>query len=174
MSVENPKTTYLKDYRVPDFIIDTVHLYVDIHDSYTMVKAVLHIQRHPDTQNKQASLSLMGEDLELQSVALDGKVLSSDAYEATEKSLIIPAVSDQFVLETCVKIFPDKNTQLMGLYQSRHNLCTQCESEGFRRITYYLDRPDVMARFTTTVTADKATYPFLLSNGNLVEEKNVV
>ena len=173
MSVENPKTVYLKDYQVPDFLIETVHLHFDIHDTHTLVTSVLKIIRNEASQNKQASLKLVGDELQLLSAAIDGKKLDSKDFQATEKLLEVFSVPDTFTLETEVKIFPNKNTQLMGLYQSRTNLCTQCESEGFRRITYYLDRPDVMARFTTTITADKDKYPFMLSNGNLIEEKTL-
>lgn len=171
MSVEHPKTVYLKDYQVPDFLIDTVHLHFEIGDEKTVVTTVLNMQRNPDAKNASAPLVLVGDELTLLSVSLDGRVLIEKEYTADAQTLTINSVPNQFVLETHVAIYPQKNTQLMGLYASRNNLCTQCESEGFRRITYYLDRPDVMARFTTTISADKDKYAYLLSNGNLIEEK---
>lgn len=171
MSSQNPQAVFLRDYQVPNFLIDTVYLHFDIHDDKTVVKAILKMQRHPEAVDQNAALVLVGEDLALESVALDGSLLSEHEYEVSSEHLTVPNVPDNFSLETCVTIYPQKNTQLMGLYQSRNNLCTQCESEGFRRITYFLDRPDVMARFTTTISADKNKFPYMLSNGNLVEEK---
>src|SRR3990167_6010463 len=167
MNPQHLKPTYLKDYTVPDFDIQKTHLYFDIHDDYTIVTSVLHIVR----RKQGAPLVLNGEELLLEKISINAKEVAHDEYELTEKLLTIHSVPNQFTLETCVKIFPQKNTALMGLYQSRSNLCTQCESEGFRHITFYLDRPDVMSIFTTTITADKKKYPYLLSNGNLIEEK---
>ncbi len=162
------ETTYLKNYLPSAFSIQKVDLHFDIVDDYTIVKSILNITKNTETND----LVLMGENLILESVLLNGKLLSKGEYKKTEKELIIfNAPDNQFLLETRVKIFPKKNTQLMGLYQSRTNMCTQCESEGFRRITYYLDRPDVMAYFTVSISADKTKFPILLSNGNLIEKK---
>ncbi|MEQ8232148.1 MAG: aminopeptidase N, partial [Gammaproteobacteria bacterium] len=110
-----------------------------------------------------------GDELELVSVALDGRTLGGDAYEVDADHLTVPDVPERFRLETVVRIAPDRNTQLMGLYRSKDGYFTQCEAEGFRRITFFLDRPDVMSRYTTTIHADKARLPLLLSNGNLVD-----
>lgn len=173
MNSQHAQTTYLKNYTVPDFLIETVHLHFDIHDAHTTVKSLLRLYRNPLSSCKNTPLVLDGEELTLDSIFIDGKELPQNAYQLTESHLTIANVPEKFLLETCVRIFPKKNTALMGLYQSRSNLCTQCEAEGFRRITFYLDRPDVMAYFTTTITADKDKYPFLLSNGNLIEEKNL-
>lgn len=173
MSDHQKNMTYLKDYALPDFLIDRVHLHFDIHDGYTLVKSILECRRHHEALTPTAPLVLDGEDMVLQSVAIDGKKLQENAFTVTNKTLTIADVPDQFHLEIAVKIEPEKNTQLMGLYQSRTNLCTQCESHGFRRITYFLDRPDVMSYFTTTITADKSKYPMLLSNGNLVQEQSL-
>ncbi|HLB56378.1 MAG TPA: aminopeptidase N [Coxiellaceae bacterium] len=173
MSSQNPQTTYLKAYTPPDFLIEKVHLHFDIQDDQTIVKSILNIVRNPKTKHAGAPLILDGEELKLQAIYIDGKALTENQFEKTDTHLTIKNVSDQFALETHVVIFPKKNTSLMGLYQSRNNICTQCEAEGFRRITYFLDRPDVMSYFTTTISADKKKYPFLLSNGNLVEEKNL-
>jgi len=167
------KIHYLKDYRPADFNIDSIHIHVDLHEQNTIVKTVLNIKRNGLAKTPQASLVLDGEDLELRRVSIDGRILSADQYEVDAQHLIIKEVPDEFILETEVFIQPQNNSRLSGLYKSRHNFCTQCESHGFRRITYYLDRPDVMSRFTTTITADKKEYPILLSNGNLIEEKEL-
>lgn len=168
-----PQTIYLKDYRPSDFLIDTVHLNVDLHEDETHVKAVLAMRRNPAVDAVQAPLVLNGEAMALQVVSIDGSVLSATEYKVDDHSLTIDRVPDTFILETVVVIKPQQNTTLSGLYKSRGNFCTQCEAHGFRRITYYLDRPDVMARFTTTITADKTKYPLLLSNGNLIEQKEL-
>ncbi|OGT25253.1 MAG: aminopeptidase N [Gammaproteobacteria bacterium RIFCSPLOWO2_02_FULL_42_14] len=165
------QTTYLKDYTPPDFLIDSVHCHFEIEENDIIVKSLLRVRRNAASKNQKADLVLDGEALILQQVALNGKILPAEKMCVTNKTLTILNVSDTFSLETTVQIFPKKNTTLMGLYQSRNNLCTQCEAEGFRRITYFLDRPDVMSRFTVTISADKDRFPFLLSNGNLVEER---
>src|SRR3990167_10032481 len=166
MKSQNQETTYLKNYSPPGFLIDNVHLHFDVQDEQTIVKSILHMRRNPKTKNLKAALILNGEELTLQALFLDGKALPENAYEITETHLTVENIPDKFILETHVIIHPKKNTTLMGLYQSRTNLCTQCEAEGFRRITYYLDRPDVMSYFTTTISADKNKFPYLLSNGN--------
>ncbi len=165
-----PHAIYLKDYAEPDFYIKKVHLHFDIHDEDTHVKTVLHVERNIKKNSPNEPLILNGEELKLESVFLDGKAID---HQVTKTHLTIPNVPEKFVLETHVVIYPKKNTHLMGLYQSRNNLCTQCEAEGFRHITYFLDRPDVMSYFTTTITADKNKFPTLLSNGNLIEEKDL-
>ncbi|MBS0350479.1 MAG: aminopeptidase N [Proteobacteria bacterium] len=166
-------TLYLKDYLPADFVIDNVHIHVDLHEADTVVKSVLNMRRNNSANNPQAPLVLDGEDLSLRSVYINGHLLSSDRYELTEHHLTISDVPDQFILETEVVLQPQKNTKLSGLYKSRTNFCTQCEAHGFRRITYYLDRPDVMSRFTTTISADQSKYPYLLSNGNLIATKQL-
>ena len=164
------ETTYLKNYLPPDFLIHATHLEFNIFNDYTTVKSVLSMIKN----NEAEYLVLKGENLILESVSINDQKLSENIYKVTDQELIIFNLpTDLFTLETNVKIFPKKNTQLMGLYQSRNNICTQCESEGFRRITYYLDRPDVMSYFTTTITADKTQFPILLSNGNLIEKKDL-
>ena len=173
MSERKPQPVHLKDYRPSDFLIDTVHLYVDLHEEETYVKTILNLRRNPASSRTEASLTLNGEDMVLKSVVIDGHKLSPSDCTVDKFSLTIPAVPNQFALETKVVIKPQKNTQLRGLYKSRGNFCTQCEAEGFRRITYFLDRPDIMAKYTTTITADKTKYPYLLSNGNLIETKTL-
>lgn len=173
MTNASPKTIYLKDYQPADFAVESVHLNLELNEDVTVVTAVLKLFRHPKSQNQTAPLFLNGEAMELQSVAIDQKPLSASDYQVDKKSLTIPNVPNTFTLETVVQIKPQDNTELSGLYKSSTNFCTQCEAHGFRRITYFLDRPDVMTRFTTTITADKDKYPMLLSNGNLIETKNL-
>ena len=171
MSHDTPKTIYLRDYQSPKFYIDQVELHFDLKEECTLVRSLLFMRRNPDAEN--GALRLHGEELELVSLKLDEDVLGADAYVQDDEGLTIFDVPEQFVLESTVRIFPQNNTALEGLYQSGAMFCTQCEAEGFRRITWYLDRPDVMACFTTTIIADKVKYPVLLSNGNPVESKEL-
>ena len=164
-----PKTIYLKDYQVPGYLIKTTDLRFEIYDGETMVSAMLHLYRNPDALVPATELSLHGADLELISIALDGKILTANDYEFGEETITIFNTPEEFKLLTITKIKPETNTSLEGLYRSRTMYCTQCEAEGFRKITYYLDRPDVMSEFTTTIVADKK-YPVLLSNGNLIDQ----
>src|SRR5271169_5482101 len=162
-----PQPVRLADYRPPEFLVDTVDLVFELGDADTRVKARLGIRRNPAGREPEAALHLDGEELELVSVALDGEALGANRYRLpAEGGLVIDDVPDAFTLEVETRIAPDKNTALSGLYMSGGNFCTQCEPEGFRRITYFIDRPDVMARYTTTVVADTARFPVLLSNGN--------
>lgn len=164
-----PKTIYLKDYKVPDYLIDTTDLNVEIHDGHTLVSAMLALRRNPAANSAATSLTLHGADLELISIAIDGKILTEDDYAFGEESITIFNTPETFTLITITKIKPEENTSLEGLYRSRTMYCTQCEAEGFRKITYYLDRPDVMSEFTTRIVADKK-HPVLLSNGNLIDQ----
>jgi aminopeptidase N len=152
------KTIHLKDYAPPAFRVETVELDVDIRGDDALVRAKLALRR-----NAPGPLVLNGDELQLQSVSVDGQ---EPKYTVTPEALTIPEVPDEFILETVSRIVPQKNTKLEGLYATQHGFVTQCEAEGFRRITWFIDRPDVMARYTTTVHADKAKYPVLLSNGN--------
>ena len=172
MNDKEPCTIYLKDYRPPSFLINTVHIHIDLHEEKTNVKTVLNLQRNLKIKTSEP-LILNGEAMALKQIALNKKILLSTEYEVNDSSLTIPNVPDKFILETEVIIKPQENIQLSGLYKSRGNFCTQCEPNGFRRITYFIDRPDVLARYTTTITADKNKYPFLLSNGNLIETKRL-
>jgi aminopeptidase N len=162
-----PQPTRLADYRPPDFVIDTVVLDFDLGEDETRVKSHLTVRRNPAPHDPAAPLRLDGEALELISLALDGVRLASGRYRFDKHgALIIPDAPDAFGLDIETRIEPQNNTALSGLYKSGGDFCTQCEAEGFRRITYFLDRPDVSARYTVTITADKARYPVLLSNGN--------
>ncbi len=167
MKTETPQTIYLKDYTPPAYLVDTVDLDVDIRPGSTTVTATLACRRNPAGAGAQA-LVLDGEELETVSVAIDGRTLAAGEYTVAAETLTIPGVPEQFTLRTVVRIVPEKNTQLSGLYRSADGYFTQCEAQGFRRITWFPDRPDVMATFTVTLHADKAALPVLLANGNPV------
>ncbi|WP_207458334.1 aminopeptidase N [Azospirillum sp. SYSU D00513] len=170
MDKGTPRAIRLQDYRPTAHVIETADLYFDLGEEVTTVRAVLGMRRNPDREDAaSAPLVLDGQRLELVSVALDGRTLDPSDYTVTPDHLTLASVPESFTLETVVRIKPQENTALEGLYKSSGNFCTQCEAEGFRKITYFLDRPDVMARYSTTITADKARYPVLLSNGNLAE-----
>ncbi|MBN8759460.1 MAG: aminopeptidase N [Thiobacillus sp. SCN 64-35] len=167
MRTETPVTLYLKDYTPPAWLIDAVDLHVSILAGHATVRARLTCRRNPAAAA--GPLVLLGEDLVLESLALDGAPLAPEAYVCTDDRLTLAGpLPESFVLDTQVRIQPDQNTQLSGLYKSKDGYFTQCEAEGFRRITYYPDRPDVMAIFACTVEADRAQFPVLLSNGNPV------
>lgn len=169
-TLQRPHTTFLKEYRPPDFTVDSIELQFDLHEGFTQVRSILQCRRNTAAATPHAPLRLNGEQMVLKEVLLDGQALTAAQYQVDEIALTIPSVSEVFCVETLVEIKPHLNKALSGLYQSNVNFCTQCEAEGFRRITYFLDRPDVMTRFTTTLTADKTRYPFLLSNGNCVAQ----
>jgi aminopeptidase N len=162
------RTIHLKDYTPPAFLVERVELDVDIREAGALVAARLEIRRNPAAKDPAAPLALDGEKLDLVSVSLNDELLSQERYQVTPESLVIPGVPDAFTLETVSRIVPQKNTELEGLYATKSGFVTQCEAEGFRRITWFLDRPDVMARYTATVRADPGKYPVLLSNGNRV------
>ena len=160
-----PKETFLADYLVPNYLVDNVALYFDLGRTDTTVRSVLSMRRNPMGEGGDCVLD--GEKLTLKSIKIDGRELQGNEYLRTDKALMISKVPEKFDLEIEVLIHPDKNTALEGLYHSGRLLCTQCEAEGFRRITYYPDRPDVMAVFTVSIEAEKADWPIMLSNGNL-------
>src|SRR5689334_8379879 len=157
MREPQPKTIYLKDYTPPAFRVETIELDVDIREDHALVRAKLSLRR-----NAPGPLVLDGDELELVSI-------SAPKYTVTPEKLTIENPPDAFTLETLTRIVPQKNTKLEGLYATKNGFVTQCEAEGFRRITWFIDRPDVMARYTTTVRADPKRFPVLLSNGNLVD-----
>ena len=162
-----PNPVRLADYQPPAFLIDTVDLTFELGEAETRVKSRLAVRRNPAAADPAAPLELDGDALELVSVALDGERLGSNRYRLTsEGGLVVEDVPDAFALEIETRIDPQDNTALSGLYVSGGNFCTQCEPEGFRRIAYFVDRPDVMARYTVTIVADKGRCPVLLSNGN--------
>ncbi|MCK5189818.1 MAG: aminopeptidase N, partial [Methylococcales bacterium] len=168
----NPQTIYLKDYTVPEYLIETVELNFILDQEKTRVVSKLTLLRNPQSQSKDKTLVLQGEGLELVSVAIDGQALNETQYQQSNTALYIDDVpqTQAFIVAIENTINPEANTALEGLYLSSTMLCTQCEAEGFRKITYFLDRPDVMSRFKTTLVGDKDKYPVLLSNGNKVAE----
>jgi len=167
MSTIMPKTIYLSDYTPSAYRIPTVELRFELGEEFTTVCSRLHILR-AEAAPAGAPLTLDGQHLELMGLAVDGMPLAADRYQVDAERLTLFDPPTEFTLEVVTRTRPQDNAALEGLYQSSGNFCTQCEAEGFRRITYFLDRPDVMAVFTTTLVADQARYPALLSNGNLV------
>ena len=166
--IEADQTVYLKDYQKPSFLVDSIHLDIQVYDEHSKVDAVLEL-----TRQTEGDLVLLGRDLELKSVVLNGQQLSQEQYTLDAEQLVIRNAPNQIKLETSVVIHPESNTQLEGLYQAASDLfVTQNEPEGFRKITFYPDRPDVLSVFTTRVEADKK-YPVLLANGNLIEAGEV-
>ena len=171
------RTTFLKDYRPPIFNIETTDLYFDLYEGYARVTSRLLLQFNSElSQNFVDTLILHGQHLVLEMLSINGIELNSEQYVLDGESLTIPKIeqliergSREFILECQTRIEPQNNTALEGLYKSKKMFCTQCEAEGFRRITYYLDRPDVMSKFTTTIEAELERYPVLLSNGNKVD-----
>ncbi|MBF0271352.1 MAG: aminopeptidase N [Magnetococcales bacterium] len=170
MSDKPKQITRLADYTPPVHLVETVHLEFSLHDHETRVRARLAMRRNPLVTGESATtLRLDGRELELLSLSLDGKPLSADHYTLDPEHLTVPNVPEAFVLESETRIHPEANLSLEGLYRSRGLFCTQCEAEGFRKITFYPDRPDVMARFTVRVEADRESLPVLLSNGNRLQ-----
>jgi aminopeptidase N len=158
----------LQDYAPPAFLIDSVVLDVELFEDLARVRSRLSVSRNPRASAPAAPLVLDAEELEFESAALDGRVLSPGAFALDEAHLTIPKAPARFILETACRIHPRRNTTLMGLYAAESGFFTQCEAEGFRRISYFIDRPDVMAKYTVTIHADRERYPVLLSNGNRV------
>ncbi len=159
---------HLKDYRPPDYRIETTNLEFELDETRTRVRSLMTVVCNHDRCEGIHPLVLNGRGLELKAIKIDRQPLSERDYKIDTGSLTILPVPDRFTLEIETEINPRQNTELSGLYLSSGMFCTQCEAEGFRKITYYLDRPDVMSRFFTTIVADKAKYPVLLSNGNLI------
>ncbi|MFT7410718.1 MAG: aminopeptidase N [Oleispira sp.] len=162
-----PKSIYLKDYQPPHFVIEETHLRFDLFEDYAQVDSRLVMRRNREQHESfEGPLVLVGNHLELLALSVNGSRLSGDDYSLEGEFLTIHKISDSFELEISTRNEPQNNTELEGLYKSGGMFCTQCEAEGFRRITFYLDRPDVMSIFTTEVIAEKSKYPILLSNGN--------
>jgi aminopeptidase N len=165
-----PQTVYLKDYKATAFVIESTNLTFDLYDDKAVVTANLTVARNSLSEDKTKTLTLNGSaGLDLQDLSLNGQSVDSSNFFVGPDSLEVFNVPDEFQLKTIVHILPHLNSTMMGLYRSRTMFCTQCEAEGFRDITYYIDRPDMMSEFTTTVIASKTTYPILLSNGNPIE-----
>lgn len=166
MKSEKNPIIYRKNYQQPNYWVESVNLGFMIEPEFTVVKSRIQFNYNNDSSHQ--SLELNGVDLELLRISINGKKLNPDEYSLSNEILTIHAVPEKFELQVENKIYPSKNTALEGLYQSGNFFLTQCEAEGFRKITYYPDRPDVMAPFDVTLVADKEKYPVLLSNGNLV------
>ncbi|WP_036591779.1 aminopeptidase N [Oceanospirillum maris] len=169
MTQVNNDVIYLKDYLSPAFLVHSVALTFDLEPHQTRVHSLIQFERN-SKREVGLPLVLHGVDLKLISVAVNGTPLSESDYQVTAEQLVITQVPNAFELAVEVEIDPANNTSLEGLYRSNTMFCTQCEAEGFRKITYYPDRPDVMAAFTTKVIADKTEYPVLLSNGNPIDK----
>jgi aminopeptidase N len=173
MRTEQAVPVRLSDYRPPDWLVKTVELDVFLDPASTVVRARLAVEPNPHAAAP-APLVLDGDELQLRSIKLDGEVLSAEAYRVTPDGLTIPQPPNRaFVVETETVINPTANTKLMGLYRAGSTYTTQCEAEGFRRITYFPDRPDVMAVYTTRIEAEKAEAPVLLANGNLISSGDI-
>ncbi|MCV2402751.1 aminopeptidase N [Marinomonas sp. C2222] len=170
MKDSQPSTIYLKDYQVPPYLIDKTELTFDLDETTTVVTSRLHMRRNPEFGLSTTPLVLdSGVDVKLIALAIDDYTLPEEEYRLSENQLIISATPDVFILTCETLIEPQNNTRLEGLYRSSSMFCTQCEAEGFRHITFYLDRPDVMSIFTTTIIGDESRYPVMLSNGNEIE-----
>ncbi len=167
---EPHRTIYLKDYQPPAYRIETVNLLFDLDETRTRVRTTLSVAAEHDRSGGIRPLVLNGRDLGLVSLRLDGQLMQEHDYKLNDETLTLLPVPERFTLDIETEIDPAANTELTGLYLSNGNFFTQCEAEGFRKITYYPDRPDVLARFFTTITADRKKFPVVLSNGNLIGE----
>ena len=168
MRIDTPQTIYRKDYTPPSYLVDTVELGFDLDPARTIVANRLTMRRNPDSAQRE--IELYGENLELVALRMNGNSLGENDYRIEGSLLTIPNTPEEVTLEIETICAPELNTTLNGLYTSNGSFYTQCEAEGFRAITYFPDRPDVMAKYTVMLRADKEKYPVLLSNGNLVEE----
>lgn len=164
-----PKTTQLSEYTEPNFWVEATELTFELQPESTLVSSRLQLKRNPN-RPANSPLELDGHELELVSVAINGKQLTANDYSVDDESLVIHSMPDEAVLEIRVRVNPAQNTTLDGLYRSGGMYCTQCEAQGFRRITYYPDRPDVMSVFTTHIIAELTENPVMLSNGNLIAD----
>ena len=164
------KTKYRKDYQVPVYLIETVDLTFQLFDEYTDVQAVMKINKNSASEVEEKQLVLDGKKLELLSLQYNNRLLKETEYTLTDSSLSMDVQDDSFELTIVTRIYPEANTSLQGLYRSSSNYCTQCEAEGFRNITYYVDRPDNLSKFTTRIEGDKKSCPVMLSNGNRIDE----
>ncbi|CAI0476153.1 unnamed protein product, partial [Linum tenue] len=167
--MDAPKEIFLKDYKLPDYYFETVDLSFALGEEKTLVNSKITVS--PRVEGSSSPLVLDGHDLKLLSIKINGNGLKDAHYQVDSRHLtILSPPSGAFTLEILTEIYPHKNTSLEGLYKSTGNFCTQCEAEGFRNITFFQDRPDIMAKYTCRIEADKLLYPVLLSNGNLLEQ----
>ena len=168
-----PSPILLENYAPPPFLVEGLELRFEVSDDVVLVQSRMQVRRNSRATDSPNTLVLDGRELELVSVHRDGDVIDSSQYTQSDSTLTIPIVGDSATIEIQNKIYPKKNTSLEGLYVSGGVFCTQCEAEGFRKITYFPDRPDVMTRYTTTIVADEALCPAMLSNGNLVKREKL-
>ncbi len=166
--MSDSKEIFLANYTPPDFLVGRVAMDINIQPDHARVQTRIEVRRNPKSKKKNAPLYLNGETQKLLAIKLNGKLLGKKDYKLDEHGLTIAKMPPKAVIEVDSTHNPYKNTALSGLYASGPMLCTQCEPEGFRRITYYPDRPDVMGKFRVTIHGDVKKYPVLLSNGNLV------
>jgi aminopeptidase N len=171
MKTETPRTVRLAEYQPPAYLVDTIDLKFELMEDFTTVTSLAKYRRQKSLGP--APLILEGEKMELLSVAVDGRTLTDKDFTLTDHNLTIPDLPAEFSLQIVTKFNPKENLTLEGLYRSKNMFCTQCEAQGFRRITYFPDRPDVMALFSTTIEADGTKFPILLSNGNLVSQESL-
>ena len=165
-----PSTIFLKDYQPPVYLIDQVKLHFALHETQTVVTSTLTVMLNAANKQTNKSLVLDGQNLELLSIKINDKVLSEKDYSCDDEKLTVAELPKQCIVEIQTQINPMENRALEGLYLSSDMFCTQCEAQGFRRITYFPDRPDVMSTYEVTIIADKEKYPILLSNGNLIDK----
>jgi aminopeptidase N len=173
MSETHRKAVWLKDYTPPAFVVDAAKINFILGEEVVEVHTELQVRRNPAVSHGSGGFFLDGKDLALRCLKMDGRRVAPHGFTVDQHGLRIHGVPDRFTLETVVVIRPQDNTALEGLYRSGAMFCTQCEPEGFRRITFFPDRPDVLTRFTTTITADLDRYPVLLSNGNPVSTETL-
>ncbi|XP_010255303.1 PREDICTED: puromycin-sensitive aminopeptidase-like [Nelumbo nucifera] len=168
--METPREIFLKDYKLPDYYFHTVNLKFSLGEDKTIICSEITV--FPREEGTASPLVLDGQDLKLLSIKVNGEELKGEDFHLDSRHLTVlsPPRSNKFTLEIVTEIYPQNNTSLEGLYKSSGNFCTQCEAEGFRKITFYQDRPDIMAIYTCRIEADKTLYPVLLSNGNLIEK----
>ena len=154
--MKKPEITYLKNYQPPLFLVDSIDLTIDIFEDITTVHSQLKVRKSPEMPSSSNDFVLNGENVELVSIIRDGSKLEADAYQITEETLTVLSNPDAFALDIICQIKPQENTALEGLYKAEGIFLTQCEAEGFRRISYFPDRPDVMSRYQCTIQADKS------------------
>ena len=169
MPLIKPQTTYLKDYQPPSFLVTSIELEIDIEDKWTVVTSKVKGHRNPKSIVGNEPLIFNGEGQTLLDIKCNGRVLKADEYKLTDEKLIINDMVDEFCLVIISKNYPQNNKSLEGLYLSEGMYCTQCEAEGFRKITFFPDRPDVMSLYRTRIIACKTAFPVLLSNGHLID-----
>ena len=167
------QTIFRGDYRAPTHLVDSIRLEFDLAAEETLVKSTLVVRANPESTEDNAPLFMNGEDIALRSVAVNGHTLEAGHYRVDETGLTIPDLPAEAKIEITNTFSPKANTELSGIYASGANLMSQCESQGFRRITFFPDRPDVLSRYTTVIRGDTKTYPVMLSNGNLIEDRTL-